>query len=150
MQKLRDLETLSPKWSIFIKPLSSRLGDLAGEEAERLLEPEVADDSQETVSFRPRSDTPIKWQRTVTAHVRPAQLPTRHNPSTEKRKWTQSPTPNQETIPNWYLMGKSCENQFSPLKCHWVYKWHSRADPVLRSNWPIHGRPHSFCVFWLL
>ena len=41
-----DFGALSPKWDIFIKPLSSRLRDLCREEAKRLSEEEIMDDSK--------------------------------------------------------------------------------------------------------
>lgn len=50
---------------------------------------------------------------TVTAHTRPAQVQTGHNPRTERGKQTKSPAPNQEVICNCYTYWEKEKSIFS-------------------------------------
>ena len=62
-KELRIFGELSPKWAVFIKALPSVLRDLCEEKAGRLQEPEVVDDSKETVSSKHSGDeTQGLWQ----------------------------------------------------------------------------------------
>lgn len=79
----------------------------------------------------------------MTAHTGPTQVRARQNPSTEKERWTQNPSPNQEAVCNWRLLGKG--KSVAPMECLWVYPPHSRASLIFRSCWPI--QPDPICAF---
>lgn len=55
------------------------------------------------------------WEltETMTAHTEPTQVQAWQNPSTEKERWTQDPSPNQEAVCNRHLLGKGCLNGMS-------------------------------------
>lgn len=74
------------------------------------------------------------WEltETMTAHTGSTQVRAWQNPTTEKERWTQYPSPNQEAVCNWHLLGKGCLNGMSL-----VYQPHSRASLIPRSCCPI-------------
>jgi hypothetical protein len=86
----------------------------------RVWDPGVMNNSQETASSRHNIvDAHGNSHRWLTARTSSAQVRRQKKPSTEQGKYTQSPTPQQEAICNWYLLGG--EYQFSPQQTLTVY-----------------------------
>lgn len=63
------------------------------------------DDSRETDSSRHKR-TDAHKNMGLSTHIRPGQVQTGQNLSPRKGKQTQSPTPNQEVIYCWHVLGK--------------------------------------------
>ena len=82
---------------------------------------------------------------TVWVHRWPAQVPITQNPSTERGKRTRASTPNQKAVCNWSLLPKG-KSVFC-LGCHWVYPWHSRADPMTGRTDQRKANSVGFCVW---
>ena len=105
---------------------SQGLGLYGEEQAEKAYNPEVMDDSKETVASRhKRTDTHNTHRGCNSTH----KISTDSNQTiSQKGKWTQSPTPNQASVVD------SCqqkENQFLPTAHHWILQPHSGQEP-----WP--------------
>lgn len=67
-----------------------------------------------------------KHTEAATAHTSLVQVQIRQNPSAEKGKWTERPTPNHEASHNWCLLGKKFLSLMEP---HWVYQAHPGKCP---------------------
>lgn len=101
-QRVRDFGVASPKQDVFIKSLPSRLRNLC--------------------RMRQRNCKSRKWWLTPRKRCLPnttelihvnsqglwqdAQVQSRQNPSTQKEKWTPTPTTNHKAIYSWYLLEK--------------------------------------------
>jgi hypothetical protein len=101
--KISSFGILGPKWEC-VSNLSSQGSEICVEEEAEGKIQIVVDNTKSTLSSKPdREDAPMNSE-TVTTHTRPIKIQDRQNSSKEMRKWTQSPTPNQEVTPNCHLL----------------------------------------------
>lgn len=87
---------------------------------------------------RRRTDT-YEIAETVIACTMPTQVYTRHNPTPERRKWNKNPTPHQESICYWDLLGKG-KSVFS--------QWRIPTTPQDKSD--AQNRFHGFPLIFIL
>lgn len=97
----KRLWSTQSKWDVFINPSLQGWGIYEG--GRNIVR--ARGDSKETHLQTQQGWYPHEPTETLTACTSPAQGQNRQNPST-KRKWTQSPTPNQEAIWNCCLIAK--------------------------------------------
>lgn len=86
--------------------------------------------------------TDARMNSELTACARPAQVQSRHSPSTEERLAESHPWPRN------YLQLVSAGKRKTHFlqECHWVYQPHSRASPVPKSSWLAQSELHGFFV----
>lgn len=101
---MTDMETTTRQWAV--RDFGARRPNwygseiCVGKEVERLKEPEVVGNSQETVSHTANRADAHMNSETMVACTRYVQVWATQGPSTEKGKWALSPIPNQEAICN--------------------------------------------------
>ena len=104
---MRDFETLSPKWDVFIKPFPVVLWGLRGRGGRNILRAREDGRNQRNSVFQAQQDwCTHEFTNTVAAHTGPVQVQARWGPSAEREKWTWSLIHYQQTIPNWELPAK--------------------------------------------
>lgn len=112
------------------------------EKVERLEQPEDMDDVKEAVSFRhSRTDAHRNpqglWQNAQDLpKFKPHKIP-----AWRKARRQKVPTPNRNSMFNWYLLGKSV----STMKSYWVPQPCSKADCMLTSS--CQHKMDSVCAF---
>lgn len=88
-KRQRKWETL--EYSVFLKAVSSRLGEIYGDGGWKIVRPEMMCYNQESVCSRPTGLTHILLTETVAECTRPTQVQGRWHPRTEIGKWTPAP-----------------------------------------------------------
>jgi hypothetical protein len=116
---MRDFVTLSPNWDVLIKSLYSRLLDIFRISGRKITASEVEDDYKEMVCSMPSRINTFMHSETVKACIRPIQVQTRQNFSTEKEKWTQITPLTKKLSLNENFLKSEC--QLYLMESHWIY-----------------------------
>lgn len=119
MQRHRSEQCVESKrlWDVFIKPFPSRIRCPCRRGSRKIARVKSNGQLTENSVFQIQEDwCPCELTGTVAAHAGPAYIQARQGSSTERRKWTQVPTPNQEARCNWHPLAK--EKLASPVNSY--------------------------------
>lgn len=127
IEKVPEFGTINIGWDVFIKALSSSLTLYVDEQVERLLEPDISDDSKKTVFQIQYTWCTYVLAEIVTSCTRHVDFQTRKNPSTNWRSRHKSPllSSNLFSIDN-------CQGKYShcyPRMCDLVCQSYVGASP---------------------
>lgn len=105
MQRHRSEQCVESKrfWDVFIKPFPSRIRYPCRRGSRKIARVRSNGQLNGNSVFQIQEDwCTCELTGTVVALAGPAYIQARQGPSTERRKWTQAPTPNQEARCNWH------------------------------------------------